>query len=86
MNSNLKASQDAFSVCRIFDIILAMDDLLKKIENTKRSSVGSVIDARIKQFKEVGRNSNDKIFKELCFCLLTANSDAERAIKIQNQI
>ena len=32
------------------------------------------------------RKSNEELFKEMSFCLMTANFNAERAIKIQNEI
>ncbi|HLE05946.1 MAG TPA: N-glycosylase/DNA lyase [Candidatus Nanoarchaeia archaeon] len=53
---------------------------LKKVKQEK----GELINERLEQFKKV-KNDND-IFKELCFCLLTANFNAERAIKIQQEI
>jgi len=58
-------------------------ELLQSIENLKKSQIKKVIDARIREFKENGKKSSDEIFKELCFCILTANFNAERSIKIQ---
>ena len=63
-----------------------MKELLETIESLKRSNVGKTIDARIKEFKELDKESNDELFKELCFCILTANYNAEKSIKIQNEI
>lgn len=63
-----------------------MDQLLKHIENLKKSSVKRVIDKRINEFKEAGTGSNNEVFKELCFCLLTANYNAEKSIHIQNNL
>ena len=63
-----------------------MDKLLNHIENLKNSSVKKVIDNRIQEFKEAGMKSANEIFKELCFCLLTANYNAEKSIKIQNEL
>ena len=58
-----------------------MKKLLRSIEALKKSKVKKLVDARIKEFK-----SNKNLFSELCFCLLTANFHAERAIKIQNKL
>lgn len=63
-----------------------MKDLLKTVENLKRSKVKRLVDARIREFKEKSRNSSSEIFKELCFCILTANFNAEKSIKIQENI
>ena len=63
-----------------------MKELLETVESLKRTNVGKTIDARIKEFKKLGKESNDELFKELCFCILTANFNAEKSIKIQNEI
>ncbi len=63
-----------------------MRDILRLIENLKNSEVAGLVDMRIKTFKVLGRKSNNEIFKELCFCLLTANFSAERAIEIQKKV
>ncbi len=63
-----------------------MKELLETIKSLKRADVGKTIDARIKEFKKMGKESNDELFKELCFCILTANYNAEKSIKIQNEI
>jgi N-glycosylase/DNA lyase len=38
------------------------------------------------EFSELGKKSSNEIFKELCFCLMTANFSAGGGIKIQNAI
>mgnify|MGYP001588834957 FL=1 len=38
------------------------------------------------EFSELGKKSSNEIFKELCFCLMTANFNAEGGIKIQNAV
>ncbi len=52
----------------------------------KRSKIKNLIQKRIKEFKKIGKSSPNKIFKELCFCILTANFSAERGIEIQQKI
>lgn len=61
-----------------------MDKLLKSIDSLKGTSVKSVVKSRLGEFK--AKRSKDELFIELCFCLLTANFNAERSIRIQNDI
>lgn len=61
-------------------------DLLKQVNNLKQSKIKETIDVRIRQFINLGKKSNEELFKELCFCILTANFNAERSILIQNKI
>jgi N-glycosylase/DNA lyase len=63
-----------------------MIELIKKIENLKHSEISNIIQERIEEFKNIDKNSNEELFKEICFCLLTANYNAEKSIKIQNEI
>jgi len=67
-------------------VLLNLQSLMKKIENLKKSEVKQLVDARIKEFKELGKKSGDEIFSELCFCIMTANFNAERSMKIQNDV
>ena len=57
--------------------------LLKLVQDLKNTSVKELVDARIKQFKKI-RKPN--LFGELCFCILTANFNAEKSIIIQKKI
>ena len=63
-----------------------MEDLLSKIEELKNSEIKTKINQRVKEFKAINKESNEELFGELCFCLLTANFNAEKTIKIQNEI
>ena len=63
-----------------------MDKLIRDIEKLKHSKTKEIIDNRINEFKSVNKNSNDELFNEMCFCILTANFNAEKTIKIQNGI
>jgi N-glycosylase/DNA lyase len=47
--------------------------------------VGGLVKDRIMEFEGIGRDE-DKLFKELCFCLLTANFTAEGGMRIQKAI
>ncbi|MEM1550621.1 MAG: N-glycosylase/DNA lyase [Candidatus Bathyarchaeia archaeon] len=63
-----------------------LSSLIEAIEKLKRNEVRNIIDARIREFLENRRKSPAEIFKELCFCILTANFSAEKSIKIQSEI
>lgn len=63
-----------------------MKRLLESIEGLKNSEVKNLVDVRLRGFKETGNASSSEIFKELCFCILTANFNAERSMKIQMKI
>lgn len=65
---------------------MCVNELIERIRKVKRSRVKSIIEKRVKEFERVGRSSSNEIFKELCFCILTANFNAERAIEIQQKI
>ena len=58
-----------------------MERLVSSINALKKSKVKKLVDAKIKEFKQ-----NKNYFSELCFCLLTANFQAERSIQIQNKL
>ena len=63
-----------------------MNQLINKIENLKKSEIKKIIDFRMNEFSKLGKSSSNEIFKELCFCLLTANFSAQGGIKIQNAV
>lgn len=63
-----------------------MNGLLESVEYLKNSEVKKLVDARLKEFRELGNGSSNEIFKELCFCILTANFNAEKSMKIQMKI
>lgn len=63
-----------------------MKELLDSIKNLKKTQVKEAVDARLEEFQELGDDSNNLIFEELCFCILTAHFNAERSIKIQKKI
>ena len=63
-----------------------MEKLIKTIEDLKKSKIKNLVSSRIQEFKKIGGESDNKIFNELCFCILTANFNAEKTIKIQKTI
>lgn len=63
-----------------------MDGLIEKINKLKESPTRKKVDKRINEFKEINKNSNEELFSEMCFCLLTANFNAKKSIEIQDKI
>lgn len=63
-----------------------MEGLLDSIKRLKRGKTRELVDKKIKEFRELGKSSGDEIFQELCFCLLTANYNAEGGIRIQEAL
>ena len=63
-----------------------MDNLIKKIISLKDGEIGELINKKIEEFKNIDKNLKEVLFSELCFCILTANFDAEKSIKIQNKL
>jgi N-glycosylase/DNA lyase len=63
-----------------------MKDLLEAIERLRKSEIAYLIDSRMREFEEKGAQTSNEMFKELCFCILCANYNAERGIKIQEEI
>src|SRR3989344_5089693 len=63
-----------------------METLITQIQNLRNSEVSKLVQQRISEFKLKGESGLDSIFSELCFCILTANFNAERGIKIQEAL
>jgi N-glycosylase/DNA lyase len=63
-----------------------MEGILECARRLKGSGTKKLVDARMREFKDLGKQTNDEIFNELCFCILTANFQAERGMKIQKEI
>jgi len=63
-----------------------MESLTILVEELKKSDVQKLVEQRIVEFEKNGAGSPEELFSELCFCLLTANFNAERTIKIQDDL
>ena len=63
-----------------------MKKLIKAVRTAQKTPVKAVIDGRMKEFRQAGKSSPEAIFSELCFCLMTANFNAQRSIDIQKSI
>ncbi|MBN3036841.1 MAG: N-glycosylase/DNA lyase [Candidatus Diapherotrites archaeon] len=62
------------------------NSLLIEINELKRTDVRDTIEDRMGEFRRFRRRPSLDLFKELCFCILTANFNAERAIRIQAEV
>jgi len=67
-----------------FSVKIAKLDFLDEIKSVMEKCEDEV-KSKLKEFEENGR-TEDSVFKELCFCILTANFSAEGGIKIQQAI
>ena len=55
-----------------------MNDIVKKYLKIYKERRGE-IEARLKEFKEVSRKSDEEVFAELCFCICTPQTRARAA-------
>ncbi len=63
-----------------------MKELIKSIESLKNRDISNTVDERIVQFSSVSESGIDEIFKELCFCIMTANCGAKKCIEVQQRV
>jgi len=63
-----------------------MKKLLAHIKKLKQSCLAERVNEKIREFESVPRAGAGSLFSELCYCILTAGFNAERAIKIQQSI
>ncbi len=63
-----------------------MSVLYDELRRLRESNVRELVESRLKEFKKVGSSSNERWFSELCYCILTANSKAKSAMKIQESL
>jgi N-glycosylase/DNA lyase len=63
-----------------------MQKLVKSIKSLKTTKISTLVEERMALFRALGRSGEEGIFKELCFCILTANYSAEGGIRIQKEI
>ena len=63
-----------------------MNDLIKAVENLKQDQISIIINSRLKEFERIRNQNLSEIFKELCFCIMTANCGAEKCIEIHEKI
>lgn len=68
-----------------YKVVYVKADFIKDLKSLKEE-VGEKVNERIKEFEEVKKKGEKDVFKELCFCILTANFTARGGIRIQEEI
>jgi N-glycosylase/DNA lyase len=63
-----------------------MKHIVKKIKELRNGFAGKKIAERMLEFRKKRNADSNCIFSEMCFCILTANYNAEKAIEIQEKI
>ncbi|MFC1741127.1 N-glycosylase/DNA lyase [Nanoarchaeota archaeon] len=63
-----------------------MANAIQCAREIRNDAIKDLVDRRLAGFKRLGRKSSRELFKELCFCILTANYSAEGGIRIQKKI
>lgn len=65
---------------------MGIGNLLDEVNRLRNSHVRKLIEEKMKEFEELRNGSNEDIFRELVFCLLTANFSAEGALRILSSL
>ncbi|MFW9821032.1 MAG: N-glycosylase/DNA lyase [Candidatus Thorarchaeota archaeon] len=63
-----------------------MQELLNEIQLLKHSDTKTRIESRLTEFSVIKDQSKEEIFKELCFCIMTANCSAMKCIEVHEHI
>lgn len=63
-----------------------MENLLRCVGDLKKGHIRKTVDVRLNEFRMLGNEGKEELFKELCFCLLTANYSAEGGMRIQKEV
>jgi N-glycosylase/DNA lyase len=63
-----------------------MDGLVSSVKSLKNTPAAKIIASRMADFRAAGSSSPERIFSELCFCILTANYSAQGGIRIQEEV
>ena len=61
-------------------------NLFQHINQLRNTDVSARVTARIQEFHAIPRDSPDRLFEELCYCILTANFSAQRGALIHEQL
>jgi N-glycosylase/DNA lyase len=65
---------------------MSYTSLVNSVQELQKTKVKSLVDSKIKDFKDFKNKRSSSLFYELCFCILAANFNAKRSLYIQNQI
>lgn len=58
---------------------------MEKIQQLKQGSVAGIIGQRMREFRQ-NFEDEEKIFSELCFCIVTANNRADVGLRMQEEL
>lgn len=67
-------------------ILAGENELINSVKKLLGTEVEELVKKRIEEFSAYKNGSATSIFKELCFCILTANFSAEKSIEIQKAL
>lgn len=65
---------------------MTLEQLLNQVERLTKTGVKDEVEEKIRNFKRAGEKDVTEIFKELCFCILTAGYNAEKSLRMQKEI
>lgn len=65
---------------------MSKEEIVNEVSKLVDSPVRETVEERMAEFRAVGEASEERWFKELCFCILTANFTAEGGIRIQEAV
>lgn len=63
-----------------------MKNIVQKVRQLQKQPVAKKVRERLLEFESFKEKGEKQWFSELCFCILTANSKAETAIRIQEKL
>ncbi len=63
-----------------------MQELLNTIQNLKDTEIKAQIDSRLAEFHVIRNQEKEAIFKELCFCIMTANCSAMKCMEVHEHV
>lgn len=63
-----------------------MEKLVRRIEDLKKSPLKERVASKMEEFEYFSNAPSEEIFSELCFCIMTANFQAEKSWAIQKEI
>lgn len=63
-----------------------MNSLVQRIKRLRKASIAEKVSQSLLEFGSFKGRGSRQWFSELCFCLLTANSRAETALKVQQTL
>ncbi len=63
-----------------------MKDIIRYVRAVQNGDIRKLVDKRLREFTALGRKSERALFKEICFCILTANYSAAGGMRVQEAV